>query len=125
MIVIDDDKHVLDEVTALLKANGYNTRGFSEAQEALHVIQMESIDLLVLDMKMAGMNGYQFFFAALHICPEIKAVIHSSYVTQNESIKLAELGISHFLNKPAEPIQMLRTIREALGKPAVAKVSGD
>ncbi|MDF1662622.1 MAG: ATP-binding protein [Planctomycetota bacterium] len=123
VIVIDDDTHVLEEVTSLLKSYGYNTKGFSEHQEALHTIQMEHVDLLVLDMKMAGINGYQFFFGALHLRPDIKAIIHSSYVTQNESSKLSELGVSSFLNKPAAPLQMLKAIRQALGKPDVAKAS--
>jgi DNA-binding NarL/FixJ family response regulator len=71
------------------------------------------VDVILLDFNMPRMNGMETFLAAMHLRPGVRAVVHSSYVTEEQALKLQALGVSKILLKPAGRVELLKALREA------------
>lgn len=121
VLVIDDDSSIREKYSKMLEEAGYNVLTASGGQEALHIIQQEQINLLLLDLKMPRVTGLDTFFGALHIRPGIRAIVHSSNVTSAEATKLQEIGVTTILQKPASRLEILGAIRQVLDEETVTE----
>jgi len=79
--------------------------------------------VILLDFNMPRMNGLETFFGAMHVRPGVRAVVHSSYVTDDQGARLRALGVSTILAKPAGRLELLKALRQALeeGQAALAQ----
>ncbi|MBT4511991.1 MAG: response regulator [Chloroflexi bacterium] len=59
VLVIDDEDHIRNIVCRALKAEGYDTEGAPNGLEALKMLSAEHFDVILLDLKMPGMNGFE------------------------------------------------------------------
>lgn len=119
VLVVDDDAAVVRQLVPQLQQAGYRVSLAKDGQEAVEKLQIEPIDLLILDLKMPRLCGVETFFASLHVRPGIRAIVHSSYVTDEEVRQLGQLGVSCFLRKPAGRRELLRAIRRTLSQDRV------
>lgn len=123
VLVVDDDSSVLRDCGDTLKQAGYTVLLAESGAQAIRTLQAQPIDLVLLDFNMPRMNGLETFFGALHVRPGIRAVIHSSHVTEDQGAKLRALGVSSILLKPAGRLEILRALRQAYdeGRAATAR----
>lgn len=117
VLLVDDDQATLRDFAKLLSDAGYLVHTAANGREALRVLNESGVDLLVLDMNMPEMSGYEAYLAAIHLQPGIPAIVHSSFLTDLERRKCGELGIENFLLKPAAPGDFLQTVRRILDLP--------
>jgi signal transduction histidine kinase/ActR/RegA family two-component response regulator len=114
ILVVDDDASVLQQVSNLLEGAGYAVLAADGGVQAIHLLQAEQVDLILLDLKMPSMTGLETFFGAIHMRPGVRAIVHSSYVTGDEARRLEELGVAALLQKPAGRVEILKTVRQVL-----------
>ncbi len=101
ILVVDDDSSQRTIALGILDRLGYCSKAVSSGEEALHFLQAESVDLVILDMIMApGMNGCQTFQMILKLHPEQKAIITSGYAESEDVNQAMALGVSRFIKKP-------------------------
>lgn len=60
ILVVEDDKHVRKLMNAVLKREGYEVLTAENGIQALDVLEVQHIDLIILDIMMPGMDGYEF-----------------------------------------------------------------
>lgn len=60
ILVVEDDKHVRKLMNAVLKREGYDVVTAENGREALEVLEVQHIDLIILDIMMPEMDGYEF-----------------------------------------------------------------
>ncbi|NQT94175.1 MAG: diguanylate cyclase [Lentisphaerae bacterium] len=113
VLVVDDDASVCRAYNAILTECGNclvesSQNGPSALQ---HLLQAE-FDVVVVDLRMEGMNGIVFIREALRIWPELGVVVVSGYVTDEASSELAEIGIKHILRKPVETEVLCEAVLE-------------
>lgn len=60
ILVVEDDKHVRKLMNAVLKREGYKVLTAENGIQALEVLEVQHIDLIILDIMMPGMDGYEF-----------------------------------------------------------------
>ena len=82
--------------------------------EALRILRGEQVDLLLLDLRMPRKSGLEVFFGAIHLRPGIHVLVHSSYITGEETRRLSELGVTGHLQKPSGSLELLRTVWKIL-----------
>lgn len=114
VLLVDDDVFVQFFVWKLLKADGFTVLPAGSGESALETCRSHhgSIDLLLTDMQMSGMNGLELYSAIAAERPGITAVIMSGDPEAREQSARAGLP---FLQKPFHLAAMRETIQTALG----------
>ena len=114
ILVVDDDSASGDIVARLLAREGYGTRVASSGVEALRIVRTETIDLILLDVMMPGMDGLQVC-AALHAehsrIPIILLTAKDDTDTRAEGM---HLGVTEYLTKPINRADLLGRVRAQL-----------
>jgi len=117
ILIVDDDKMNLYLLETLLTKNGYEVKSTLNGAEALEKLRSEQFDLIISDILMPVMDGFQFL-------REVKAddglkgtpfVFYTSTYTDEKDQDFAlKLGASKFLRKPTEPDKFIRIIQEIM-----------
>ena len=114
--IVDDDKSIRNATQDLLKAAGFSTATFEDAESFLGSASRASASCVVADMRMPGMTGlelYQELVASGHGIPTVIITAHPEELTQ---ARAREAGITCYLTKPFAPDELLECVREALAK---------
>ena len=119
IFIVDDIKVNLKILEVLLTRNGYNTISALSGKKALSLLQTKPVDLIISDVLMPEMDGFQF----CRLCKldenlrHIPFIFYSSIHTEAKARKLAQkVGAQEFIVKPADPAMLLKTIDNILYK---------
>ncbi|MFC1855517.1 ATP-binding protein [Thermodesulfobacteriota bacterium] len=119
ILVVDDDKVILDFAKDMLDPMGYKSIVMHSGEEALEFCSTSSehIDLLLTDVVMTGINGWELYQEARIIRPEMKVIFTSGYL-ENPIVlhNIMKYGLP-FINKPFEVDIISKKIREVLDAP--------
>lgn len=120
ILIVDDDRHVRRYLCALLKDAGYCPHPAASASEALEIMENIPVDLVVLDIMMPGMDGYEF--TALLREPRCDLPILMLSARQlPDNIKHGFLaGTDDYMTKPADEEELLLRIRALLRRARIA-----
>ena len=116
VVVVDDDRSIRNATRDLLKAAGFSTATFEDAESFLASASRTTAACLVADMRMPGMTGlelYEALVASGNSIPTVLITAHPEDVTQTRA---REAGITCYLSKPFAPDDLLECVREALAK---------
>jgi signal transduction histidine kinase/GAF domain-containing protein len=121
VLVADDEEQIGKLIHRFLSREGIQARWVSDGQQALEAIAAEQPDLLILDLAMPVLNGYQVMeqLRARGDMPSLPVLVLSSW-TEDKFQRVKELGADDFLNKPfsgAVLMDVVRRLIEPPGKP--------
>jgi PAS domain S-box-containing protein len=116
ILLVDDEDMVLDIACDILRQYGYTTLTAHSGEEAieLYTCNPEAIDLLIMDLGMAGMGGKKCLEKLKIQFPEVKVIIASGYGSYEIMKRPDEFGASAFLSKPYTLDLLIRKVREVL-----------
>jgi len=116
VLVVDDHKDAINILSRYLSKEGYRVASAYSGQEALNLTEKTQPDLILLDIMMPGMNGYEVF-GILQENPKT-ASIPVIFVTARDGITELEMGLGlgadDFLGKPVEPRNLLARVRNKI-----------
>lgn len=121
IIAIDDYKATLESLTVLLEANDYEVVTADNGISGLKLLNNQDFDLVLLDVKMPGMDGFEVIEKLKREKPEIPVIIMSAHDSANTALKAAGMGAFDFLEKPLDTDRLLITIRNGLEKGRLVK----
>jgi FixJ family two-component response regulator len=116
IFVVDDDDLVRDSVRALLKSAGFNVQVFESAQAFLNSGHHQRKGLLVLDVRMPGMNGLELQRHLADSGVTIPVVFISAHEDARARQKVMEKGAVAFLQKPLDARILFNAIERATGQ---------
>jgi DNA-binding response OmpR family regulator len=115
--IIDDDQSFADQCSEMLSISGYQTRSFYDGDTALRAIQKDQPDLILLDLKMDGKNGFEVA-ELLHQdekTSDIPIIIISAFYQGDSSEMLQkDLGVKSCLSKPIRPQGLLAEVESII-----------
>lgn len=116
ILVVDDEPDVLLLCKVNLEFEGYNVKEAHDGEEALSVIASENPDLVLLDVMMPGMDGWQVLSSikADSTTSHIPVVMLTAKVQERDQIRGWNGGVSDYVTKPFNPIALSQTVRRAL-----------
>jgi CheY-like chemotaxis protein len=116
---VDDEEIALEVWSLMLEKLGYTVLQARYGYEALEVFEKnrDRISLVILDMKMPGMDGCEVYDRLKEIEPEIKIIIFSGCIDQYAIDKLSKRNFSDFVEKPLELKELSAKIEEVLERP--------
>ncbi|MDX2451234.1 response regulator [Desulfosarcina sp.] len=116
ILIVDDEDMIIDVGQALLKRMGYQVITAKSGEEALEVVHRigPSIDLVILDMIMPGMDGGRTFDGIRETCPEIPIMLASGYAINGQAQKIMNRGCNGFIQKPFSVSELSQKVRQVL-----------
>ncbi len=120
ILVVDDDKSIRDSLKMVLEFESYEVLFAENGQEALRQLAATPIDLILLDVKMAGMDGLEVLERVREKRAELPVIMISGHGTIETAVEATKLGAFDFLPKPLDRDKLLVTVRNALHQ---AKIS--
>jgi CheY-like chemotaxis protein len=113
ILVIDDDPVIRESLEEALEDHGYQVETAANGKEALSVLAKWPPDLIILDLVMPIMDGWQFRLEQLRVHPEVPAVVLTAYWSAAEASQ--GLEPAELLRKPVEIDDLLAAIERILG----------
>jgi DNA-binding NtrC family response regulator len=114
ILIIDDDDQLRKSFHKLLSEEGYTAEGAASGEAGLEMIQSLSPDLVIVDIRLPGMNGLETFEAIHVIEPKLPVIIMTAYGTTETAIEATKMGAFDYILKPFEIPAMLAVINQAL-----------
>ncbi len=111
VLVVDDQPANVRLLEAILAPRGYDVRTASSGEDALHTIEADDIDLVLLDIVMPGIDGYE-------VCRRIREQVDTAYLPvvmvtasgDEQKVKALEAGADDFLTKPVNQSELLARV---------------
>jgi two-component system KDP operon response regulator KdpE len=124
ILVVDDEQRVLNFLMSKLRASGYEVLTASNGLEALEQAQAEEPDLIVLDVLMPKMDGFETL-KELRSFSAVPVIILSARETNSDKIKGLSLGADDYLPKPFNPDELvarIEAVRRRLNSTEMRKI---
>ena len=116
ILVVDDEKHIRDSCINLLQRKRFDAEGAASGIEALEMIGKNEYDLVLLDIRMPGMDGIEALRRAKEIVPDILVLVLTGHGTIDNANEALELGAAGFIRKPIAIEDLAESIDKALEK---------
>jgi excisionase family DNA binding protein len=115
VLVVDDDARLREFVRVNLEMDGYSVREAANAEEGLAALEEEPPDLILLDVMMPGMSGYEMLQAVQdrHGVGTIPVIMFSGQAGESPE-RAAERGAQAFLGKPVDPQTLIESTKQLI-----------
>jgi len=114
ILIIDDDDQLRKSFQKLLSEEGYTAEGAASGEAGLEIIKDRLPDLVIVDIRLPGMNGLETFQTIHALEPKLPVIIMTAYGTTETAIEATKMGAFDYILKPFEIPDMLAVIKQAL-----------
>jgi len=112
LLLVDDNKDFLDSTKDVLEEAGYSVTTATSGEEALSVTREQVFDVILMDVKMPGMNGVETFLLMKEHNPDVKVILVTAYSVESLTRKAREEGVCDILSKPLHMERLLQLIED-------------
>jgi len=114
ILIVDDDAQLRTSFEKLLTAEGHSVRTAPTGEGGVELAKTNLPDLVIMDVRLPGMDGLTAFQAIHEIEPKLPVIIMTAYGTTDTAIKATKLGAFDYVLKPFDIPEMLSLIDKAL-----------
>lgn|SRR5574341_91745 len=114
ILVVDDQPYILDLLCDFLFKEGYQVVLAESGERAAEVVKSNGIQLALIDLKLAGMDGIATMQKIRQTDPNIPTIIITGYPTQESSVQALKAGAYDYVSKPFRLEELKKTIERAL-----------
>jgi DNA-binding NtrC family response regulator len=114
VLVVDDAGPVVILCVNILQSMGYVVKGANRGETALEHLRGEPFDLMIVDYRMPGMDGFQVFEQARTIRPEMAIMLITAHGTPDVTNRAMEMGFGAILLKPFTSDELRAAVETAL-----------
>ena len=120
LLFVDDEANILSALQRLFRPQGYRIFTAESGREGLEILERETVDLVISDMRMPEMNGAQFLEQVRAKWPDTVRVLLTGYAEISATIDAINKGqIYRYISKPWEDTDMILLVRQALDSRAL------
>ncbi len=114
ILIVDDDINLCTVLKEELSEVGYEAEFVNNGDSAFEFLSNKHADLLLLDLKMPGKNGFDVLRELHEKMIAVKVIVLTAYADVKSAIDSAKLGATDFISKPYDFDELLITIRKVL-----------
>lgn len=114
ILLVDDEASIRLTLSALLQRAGYETTSAENGEAAVALLEQHTFDLLLVDLKMPGMDGMQVVAAARLRQPDIAIIVLTGHGSLDTAVEGLHQGIFDYLLKTTAPPQVIERVRIGL-----------
>lgn len=112
ILLVDDNIAFIDTIKDILEDNGFDVDTADSGEAALACVQNQVFDLVLMDIKMPGMNGVESFICMKQINPDACVILFTAYALDELIQQAHENGVMAVLKKPLEMEVLIDTISQ-------------
>ncbi len=115
-LVVDDDKMMVRTLSDVLRLSGWEVTTAYSGAAAVRVVSREPFDVVLMDVKMPGMDGVTAFKAMKAARPSVRVILMTAYAAQEAIAEAEREGVVRVMSKPVDLQQLLALITAQLGR---------
>ncbi|MFA6319138.1 MAG: response regulator, partial [Elusimicrobiota bacterium] len=113
VLIIDDEESMRDSCRQLLTRRGYQVREAEDGAAGLAALRGRGFDLVLLDLRLPGMDGLEVLKAVREISPGSLVIMVTGHATVSSAVDAMKLGAYDVLPKPFTPAELMAIIGRA------------
>ena len=114
VLVVDDEAPICRSVEKILAKEGIATRSALDGTAALKIMEAESFDVVVTDLKMGSLGGLEVLRRVRETNPDAVVVVMTGYASVASAVEVLKSGAFDYLPKPFTPAELRAVVRQAL-----------
>jgi len=116
ILVVDDEPVARQSLTDILRLEGYSVNSVPNGQAAVEYVRTHPVELMIVDLRMPGMDGLEVVQVVNQISPETEVILLTAFGTTESAIQALRLRIHDYLLKPASPASVLNSVKKGLAR---------
>lgn len=113
ILVVDDDQHIAELISLYLMKDGYDTQEVYDGKQALEAVTTYEPDLILLDLMLPGMDGYQVC-AEVRKTSKVPIIMLTAKGETFDKVLGLELGADDYIVKPFDPKELVARVKAVL-----------
>ncbi len=113
VLVVDDEQDFLETIIKRLQARNINVMGAESGQQALDLMAQQDFDVVILDVKMPGMDGIETLREMKKRKPLVEVIMLTGHASVESGIQGMQLGAFDYVMKPVALDELLEKMRQA------------
>jgi len=114
LLVVDDEPVERQTLMDILRLEGYHVVAVANGEAAVDHVRLNTVDLMVLDLRMPGMNGLEVVKVVNRIAPEVEIIMLTAHGSMESAIEALRSSVHDYLLKPAAPAQIIDSVSRGL-----------
>ncbi len=121
ILVVDDETNIRHSLQKVLEREGYIVHTAETAEEALELLEKQTIQVVLSDQKLPGMSGLDLLRQIKETSPSTEVILITGYGTVETAVEAMKEGAYDFINKPFKCIMITKAVAKALEKQALSE----
>jgi DNA-binding NtrC family response regulator len=114
LILVDDELEFLDAASTTLSRRGFEVSRAPNGRTAIDLIQNHEFDVMVLDVKMPGIDGVEVFHQVTRLAPHLPVIMLTGHGTVKQAFETSRDGVFEYLTKPFDIDKFAQVARRAV-----------
>lgn len=114
ILVVDDEEHAREGLSKILTREGYGVEMAANGKEAIDSLKRQSFDLVITDMRMPLMDGFEVLREIKKMDESIGVIMITAYGEVESYLEAMNLGAFEYINKPVRVNELKRVITKVL-----------
>jgi len=116
ILIVDDEFSVRDSLEHWFRKDGYEVRGAGDAAEALDAMESTVFDVVLLDVRLPGMDGISLLAQLRQRWPRTIVVMITAFASVDTAVRALKLGAADFVTKPINPEELSHVVSQSLAQ---------
>ena len=116
ILVVDDEDALRTVLSSELEGEGYEVDQAADGDEAIEIVQKKPFHLVLLDIKMPKVDGFEVLKFIKEKYPHVKVIMLTGFADLKNAIESKKLGAEDFVSKPYDLVDLLTTIERVLSE---------
>lgn len=121
ILIVDDEQNIREVLSIFLKDEGYTVSVAIDGKSALETIKNDIFDLVITDLKMPKVSGFDLLKSIKETSPETVVVIITAYGTTESAVEAMKLGAFDYIQKPFKINDIRLIVKNALERQELQK----
>ncbi|NIV12495.1 MAG: response regulator [Aliifodinibius sp.] len=116
ILIVDDEKNTRKSLEEILRLEGYDVNSVGDGKTAINELEDGQYDLMLLDLKMQGMDGLEVLEYSTEHAPSCKVIMLTAHGSLESAIQALRQGAHDYILKPAKPEELTSSVKKAISE---------
>jgi DNA-binding response OmpR family regulator len=114
VLIVDDEKNTRKSLEEILRLEGYDVKSVGDGKSAVKALENGKFDLMLLDLKMQGMDGLEVLEFSTEHAPSCKVIMLTAHGSLDSAIQALRQGAHDYILKPAKPEELIASVKKGI-----------